>query len=295
MAVVSLAVAAGALVPQHVVLLDHGSKRPEAHRALADAARSLHLLTQRPVHPASLKFANLLQPPQNQLNENCSPPPNSLQLTLRKIAEKGDSRVAIVPLFLAPNDGLQAAVDEHLGKLTSEGLSLQVMVGKSLVDDNTPDDNGVASAMVSNILDIAREKKISEPLKVVVLDHGTPSRRVNAVRELLTRQVSELLGSRAAVVAGASMERREESVYDFNEPLLERVFDSQGLCSGDVIIALGFMLPGRHAGPGGDIEEILRAVKLQRPSLRLHVLPLLGTMPSIHKLLRDRVKRLCDD
>ena len=38
-------------------------------------------------------------------------------------------------------------------------------------------------------------------------------------------QLAGLLGASARFVVAASMERREGSEYDFNEPLLENVFD----------------------------------------------------------------------
>ena len=58
----------------------------------------------------------------------------------------------------------------------------------------------------------------------------------------------------AAVAAGAveasSMERREGTEYDFNEPLLENLLGSEGF-EKDVVLSMLFISPGRHAGPGG--------------------------------------------
>jgi len=53
------------------------------------------------------------------------------------------------------------------------------------------------------------------------------------------------------------MERREGKQYDFNGPLLEQWLE-QKVARGEksAIVALMFFLPGRHAGDGGDIEQI---------------------------------------
>ena len=68
------------------------------------------------------------------------------------------------------------------------------------------------------------------------------------------------------------MERRPAAAYDFNEPTLERLLDGMAarLCDaggGDgatdarppahVIVAMMFMLPGKHAGAGGDVATII--------------------------------------
>jgi sirohydrochlorin ferrochelatase len=57
------------------------------------------------------------------------------------------------------------------------------------------------------------------------------------------------------------MERREGPEYDFNEPLLENVFDMPGLRTGDVIVVPLFLSAGRHAGDNGDIADILQDVR----------------------------------
>ena len=54
------------------------------------------------------------------------------------------------------------------------------------------------------------------------------------------------------------MERREAEEYDFNEPLLERVVEVYEIQKKEnVSIAMFFLLPGRHAGPGGDVAQII--------------------------------------
>ena len=52
------------------------------------------------------------------------------------------------------------------------------------------------------------------------------------------------------------MERREGDAYAFNDPLLESLGGISGFAGGRLILAMFFLLPGRHAGEGGDVAEI---------------------------------------
>jgi sirohydrochlorin ferrochelatase len=126
---------------------------------------------------------------------------------------------------------------------------------------------------------------------VAVVDHGTPLRSVNAVRELITQQVYDLLGPFARVVAACSMERRPEKEYDFNEPLLEKLFNDPDFSNGKVIVAKMFLLPGRHAGPGGDIEQITRAALGRHPKLKIALTETLGSHPGLVGILQERLEQ----
>ena len=99
-----------------------------------------------------------------------------------------------------------------------------------------------------------------------------------------------MLGDRAAAVGAASMERRDGEAYDFNEPLLETLLATPPFDSGDVVLAMAFLSPGRHAGEGGDIAQIVEAATAARPDLRVHITPLLATQSLVAAVLRDRVE-----
>jgi len=129
-----------------------------------------------------------------------------------------------------------------------------------------------------------------ESAPVVLVDHGSPSRHVTAVRDYMGLCLETVLGYSCEGVYVASMERRPEPAYDFNEPLLECVFDQHTvLQDGDVIVALMFVSPGRHAGPEGDIASILEGVQGRYPCLRTHMTSLLGTAPQIPQVLAERI------
>ena len=92
-------------------------------------------------------------------------------------------------------------------------------------------------------------------------------------------------GTRVGV---ASMERRPGAEYDFNEPLLETLLDQPEWRSGDIVVARQFLLPGRHAGPGGDIERICLEAERRNPGLRLHLTAPLAGHPLLESILAER-------
>ena len=59
---------------------------------------------------------------------------------------------------------------------------------------------------------------------------------------------------------------------------------------GDVIVAMAFLQPGRHAGEGGDVAQIIERALAGSPGLRVHLTPLLASQPLVHEVLRDRVR-----
>ena len=162
---------------------------------------------------------------------------------------------------------------------------------------------------------------------VVVVDHGSPSREVAEVRDRLAAEVGRLLSTpmscqwhtrspsrdgsndsthdsdadtaaearRSDIVFGpvvpASMERRPGPSYSFCEPLLEDVFDTKLPAVGPAVIAMAFLSPGRHAGEGGDVADILQAVQARHPGLGpILVTELLAAHPVVQDILADRVR-----
>ena len=94
-------------------------------------------------------------------------------------------------------------------------------------------------------------------------------RRFQWERQELQAQGGEITAPVVAIgdVVACSMERREGPEYDFNEPMLEAVVADPKLrstgdgSSGDdpdlLVVAMLFLQPGKHAGEGGDIDEMI--------------------------------------
>jgi len=76
------------------------------------------------------------------------------------------------------------------------------------------------------------------------------------------------------------METPEAGEHPFNRPLLAEALEALGAGGHrEVIIAPLFLSPGRHAGPDGDLAEILREAEARRPGLRGHFTALIGSHP----------------
>ena len=97
-----------------------------------------------------------------------------------------------------------------------------------------------------------------------------------------------LLGREASVVAAASMERRPGPKYAFCEPLLESVLRIPQWCQHPlVIVALLFLGPGKHAGAGGDIAQIIAEAAAVATGLGQSPLVLTTDLVGGHPLLLD--------
>jgi len=282
----TLAVGGAAAVDYPVLLVDNGSKRPEATLALRETAAALSTLLGRAVRPCSLAFSDEI--PAAELGGNAAV---SLRAAILALAKGGARGAVLVPLFLGPSEGLRRGVADcarAVAEVVGEG-NFDLRVSACLVDENEPGDDRLGRALAAEVLHVAQRARLREPVKVLVVDHGTPSPRVHAVRERLVDEVRSLLGDRALDVRGASMERRDASAYDFNEPLLERALTEPPFDNGDVIVALQFLLPGRHAGEDGDVAKIVEcACKENRGRLRVHTTQLLGKHPLVLSVLAER-------
>ena len=271
-----------------IVVVDNGSRRPAATLALRETAAALSSRLGREVLPASLGFSD-------------SAGGVLLSATLAELAARSDVDGAVIaPLFLGPSDSLRKGVASCAAGLPP---NFELRLGACLVDEEgAKDDRRVARALAAQVLHVARAQGLHrrrggrEPLKVLVVDHGTPSARVNAVRARLASDVGALLSRhaptsfRGSTVGAASMERRDDPRYDFNEPLLERALASAPFNEGDVILAMAFALPGRHAGEGGDVAQIVERARRQEGSaaLRVHTTPLLAGHSLVLDVLAQR-------
>eukprot|EP00440_Ansanella_granifera_P017391 gb/GFBE01018889.1/.p1 GENE.gb/GFBE01018889.1/~~gb/GFBE01018889.1/.p1 ORF type:complete len:209 (+),score=38.22 gb/GFBE01018889.1/:1-627(+) len=124
-------------------------------------------------------------------------------------------------------------------------------------------DDRVARILLERIKEAMKKHGLSSPA-ILVVDHGSPTAAVARCRDQVTSQLSALIAAdaqdslRPRAVVGCCMERRDGPEYDFNGRLLEQVLEEQSVFQqGDVIVALMFLQPGRHAGPNGDVAQII--------------------------------------
>jgi sirohydrochlorin ferrochelatase len=258
------------------ILTDNGSKRPESYEALAGYAAALADRLARPVHPVSMMHT----PP------GPDGAPRSMKDFLRARATEGGRRFAVVPLFLGPSGAITKALPRIVGEVEEEFPELRVEVGDFLHDPSEDDLVEILRDLVTATL-----ATLDHPT-VVLCDHGSPNPAVTAVRDQLAPRLEAALSDQAGPVVAASMERREGPEYAFNDPLLEDALSRPEVAGRDIVLALLFLSPGRHAGPGGDIDQIVEAARAKDPGLRVYRTALLGESPRLVDLLVRRAEAL---
>lgn len=226
---------------ERVVLMDNGSLRPEAVFALRRLAGGLSERLGVRVEGVSLLHSSKIDA--ELLGGEAA---EVMVPYLKRVKSEGVRRVVVLPLFFGPS----AALTDYLpGRLEELGDVLpEVVIGDVMVMGDELDVD-LAELMAGEVRRVVAENGLVDPC-VVMVDHGTPSREVNEVRARMAGLLGEVLGGE---VIACSMERREGTEYDYNEPLLGTVLGGR---VGDVVVSLMFAVPGRHAGKGGDVAEI---------------------------------------
>jgi sirohydrochlorin ferrochelatase len=203
-----------------------------------------------------------------------------LEPALERRIKAGQTSFLILPLFFGPSGALTEYLPARIAHLQAKYPALTVKIAAPLFHS---DDERLAQILADQV----RAMNASTP-RVALVDHGSPARPVVAVRNQLAEQLGRLLGAEY-VVAASSMERREGAEYDFAEPLLANLLRQPGWNAGDVTIAMQFLLPGRHAGPGGDVAEICRAAEsTSGGKLKTKMTPLVAEHPLLVDILADR-------
>lgn len=266
-----------------VVLLDNGSLRAEAVLSLRRIALELEEEIGERVNPVSLLHSSKI--PCEELG---GVPADTWRRFLRSSLERGVSRFRLVPLFFGPS----SAIVDYLPKVSAEVLKtrggVEISVAKPLIDMESPEEDSVARILESLLiqkLDTVKGGRTG----LVLVDHGSPLRQVADCRNHVADQLAGLLGSRVEAVIAASMERREGDEYVFNEPLLETALErARELGWERLILSYLFFSPGRHAGPGGDIERIVAASAFVREGGEVEAAPLFGESRLLVPLLAKR-------
>jgi sirohydrochlorin ferrochelatase len=263
-----------------ILLVDNGSLAPAATLRLREIARSVAGKIERPVSAVSMLHSSAV--PAEQLGGT---PAEILEPALQRRLEQGQNDFIVLPLFFGPSRALSEYLPERVAHLRKKFPALRVSVAPTLFD---PGDGRLAGILAENV-QAGAQALPNKPLRVVLVDHGSPAREVVAVRDQLAAQLRALLGP-GAIVAASSMERRPGPEYAFGDPLLEDLLQQPEWGAGDVIVAMQFLSPGRHAGPNGDVAAICRRAMERYPGLRLHQTALVGEHPLLSEILADRCR-----
>lgn len=264
-------------------LCDNGSLRPESTLSLRRVSAALAARTGRRVVPVSLLHSDKV--PADQLGGE---PAVLLEAALRaQFAAEPAGAVTLLPLFFGPSAALTEYIPDRLRVLRAAHPQSCVRLAPWLVDVTSPD-RRVAGMLAGQVRGVVRAAGWTRPA-VLLVDHGSPQRGVTAVRDHLAEQLRAELGDGVAAVGAASMERRAGAAYDFNGPLLAAALRTAPFDRGEVVVALQFLAPGRHAGAGGDIAEICRAAEAERPGLRTRMTEPLAAEAGLVDVLADRL------
>ncbi len=256
------------------LLLDNGSLAPAATLQLRRLARALGERVGAPIAPISLLHSSAV--PADQLE---GVPAEIFEPAIVRRLADGRTNFLVVPLFFGPSRALSEYVPERVTHLRDKVPDIRVQVAPPLFQQS---DARLAQILADHVRAVA-----PQPGRVALVDHGSPVRVVTAVRDALAGQLSAQLGA-GWTVSPASMERRDGPDYDFNEPLLERLLAQSGWRESAVTVAMQFLLPGRHAGPTGDVAQICERVAAEHPQLRTALTPLVAEHPLLVEILADR-------
>jgi len=261
------------------LLVDNGSLAPAATLQLRALARAMGKNIGVEVTPVSLLHSTGVSTPAigDVAAEILEP---ALELRLMQ----GKTDFIIVPLYFGPSAALTEYMPARVAHLRQKFPELNVKLAPVLFQH---DDDRLARILADQVRALLRENT----RRVVLVDHGSPSRAVTAVRNQLAEQLRVVLGP-GFQVGAASMERREGSEYDFCEPLLATLLRQPEWNSGEVIAAMQFLLPGRHAGPRGDVADICtEAETASEGKLRVYLTGLVAEHPLLAQILADRWRR----
>jgi sirohydrochlorin ferrochelatase len=265
-------------------LFDNGSLRPDATHSLRKVAAALAAHTGKTVHAVSLLHSSNV--PAEALNGE---PARLLEPALLEFFSKNpEGEALILPFFFGPSAALTTYVPDRMNAVRARFPRARIRLAPWLVDIADAD-RSVASMLADKVRDVMRQRGWRQP-GVILVDHGSPQPEVTAVRDHLGKQLRGELGREISALAAASMERREGAAYAFGDPLLATALRTAPFNRGEVVVALQFLSPGRHAGPGGDIAGICAAAQPERsgPAVAMTE-PLASDDPRLVELLARRL------
>ena len=269
------------------LLLDNGSLRPTSTLRLREIAQTVSAQSGQIVQPVSLLHSSKIDP-----IVLGGEPAQTLRQFLRKEIVKGNRHFTIIPLFF----GKSGALTDYIPKLIRETANKWGDFSCCLTEPLGLSEGKANPDLVLAFKEIVQKmlmERSHEPFhRIILTDHGTPAEVVNQVRRFFCRSLANEMPE--CVIDQACMECREDPQYDFNRPLLEELLDKMGQDTStpqSILVLMMFFLPGRHAGIGGDVSEIIKRVSKKHPKLKIDISPLVGESPRLTQTAVKRVKQ----
>lgn len=264
---------------RRVLLVDNGSLEPASTLQLRRLARELALRVRCQVEPVSLAHSDKISPTELE-----GEPAQLLEPAIeRALSLDAVDEIIVTPAFFGPSYAITRHVPALLAEREKKFPGRLFRLAAPLYAAN---DNRLAAIVAEQV---QREIAGRAGVRVAIVDHGSPNRAVIDVRNRVADEVRVLLGTSAVQVTACSMERRAGAEFDFNEPMLATLFNQPEWQRGDVVLGMLFIGPGRHAGPGGDVEAICRTARGERGMDSVRISRLVGEHPRLIEILADRV------
>lgn len=264
-----------------IFLVDNGSLRPKATFALRQLAQSLSQKTGEPIEAVSLLHSHKI--PSDHLE---GLPATIVKRRMRELIKAGRRNFVILPLFLGPSLAITDYLPTIVEELRADCPELKVNIAEPIAGHDVEEPDARLARILADHLQ--RLIRGGEEVKLALVDHGTPIRPVNRLRNAVARQLAGQLGR---PVQPCSMERRDGPEYAFNDPLLENLTVDKLGRSCRLVLAMFFLLPGRHAGEGGDVAEIAGNLVKRGAVESVQVSPLLAEHPLLLEILSDRLRQ----
>ena len=273
-----------------ILLVDNGSKRASAKLQLRRLTATLSARMGQPIHPVSLQHSDKIDP---ALLDN--EPAHIFYDFLENHLADGTREFIVLQLFFGRSRALTSFIPDKVAELESRYGEFTLRIAHTLypLPQGEP---ALAELLHENIMAIAHQHG-DDVRHVVLVEHGSPLPEVNQVRRQLADDLHRIMEEEGNLIVGqAVMERRKGKEYDFNGELLEDWLEaraSEGIHR--IIVAMLFLLPGRHAGEGGDIAEICENVMSRHPGLEVHITALVGEHPALLDILETRLGEVLDN
>jgi sirohydrochlorin ferrochelatase len=240
-----------------LLLVDNGSLAPASILSARAFANQLTHCLNRPVEASGLLHVEKVAA--DKLNGAAA---FRCETRLKQLAGEGIPRVDIAPMFIGPSLAISEYLPERLSLFTQKFPETSVHLHPVLIPSEGASDpiKNLCEVIAEAVREVLDPAIAAEDTAILICDHGSPIAPVAQVRDAVARTFAETF-SFARTTLACSMERREGDAYAFNEPLLASALQLPEVKSAKQrIVALLFLLPGRHAGPGGDVDTICREV-----------------------------------
>lgn len=235
-------------------LVDNGSLRPEPVLQLREIACSLGALLEVPVHPVGLLHSAKVDPARLG-----GIPALEMEPALENFLEFPlPQDVVVLPQFFGPSRALTEFLPwklRELGKKAGErGIQLRQAAG--LYDPGDDSGEVLSGILADRVGEVMKAAQWTRLPRVILVDHGSAVPEVVAARRAVARELRVMLSGFTCGVVECSMERPDGADAQVS-PLLSEVLEQ---AQGDepLVLAMMFFANGRHAGPGGDVEQICR-------------------------------------